>query len=67
MVHVDGEPTRFSVVLSDEWWMALHIGSNVSIRVIARRFDIEAEDLELVTISDFRRYIEDLRGWEPQP
>jgi hypothetical protein len=66
-ILVDGEPTRFSAIFSEEWWMALHVASNVSIRVIAKRFEMEAEDVELVTITDFHRYLEDLRGWEPKP
>jgi hypothetical protein len=66
-ILVDGEPTRFSAIHSAEWWMALYVGSNVSIRVIAKRFEGQVEDVELVAISDFHRYVEDMRGWEPKP
>ena len=64
-IVVEGDPTSFCAIRSEEWWIALHTGSNVSIMVIAKRFDVK--DVELVAISDLRRYLGDLRGWEPKP
>ena len=62
-IPVDGEPRTFVAIEADGWWMALSVGSDASIKIMARQWTID--DVKLVRISDFRPYFEDLRGWSP--
>jgi hypothetical protein len=62
-ISVDGKPRISAAVEAETWWMALYVGGDASIRITAKRFAIA--EVELVRISDFRPYFEDLRGWIP--
>jgi hypothetical protein len=62
-ISVDAEPRTFLAVEAETWWVALFVGSDATIKITAEGSAIG--DVELVRVSDFRPYFEDLRDWRP--